>query len=107
VNRLASIAAITTIVAASQAGAQTSPSPSPPPTEQGTTEEEVLYAMLIKAAIKNLEANIQATGRESGEIDKLLRAIAGVSVKDIKAYGICGGPNSEVRKIAGNLCKKT
>jgi hypothetical protein len=51
-----------------------------------------------------MEANIKASGRESGEIDKLIRALSGISVKDIRQYGICGGPNSEVRKLFGSLC---
>lgn len=63
-------------------------------------------AVLIAQAVKIMQENIKASGRESGEIDKLVRALSGVSVKDIRQYGICGGPNSEVRKAFGSLCNK-
>jgi hypothetical protein len=69
-------------------------------------DESVAQAVLIVEAIKIMEGNIKASGRESGEIDKLIRALSGVSIKDIKQYGICGGPNSEVRKAFGSLCNK-
>lgn len=76
-----------------------------PPSETGESAENVAQAILIKHAIEILEKNAKAAGRESGEIDKLIRALAGVSVRDIRQYGICGGPNSEVRRIIGSLCK--
>lgn len=67
-------------------------------------EQSIVEAALIAEAIKIMEQNIKASGRESGEIDKLIRALSGISVKDIRKYGICGGPNSEARKLAGSLC---
>lgn len=73
--------------------------------EISSEEQSVIEAALIAEAIKIMEKNIDASKRESGEIDKLIRALSGVSVKDIKKYGICGGPNSEVRKLFGSLCK--
>lgn len=74
----------------------------PQPTEDSA--ESLIEAYLIKTAIENMKNNIAASKRESGEIDKLIRALSGVSVKDIEKYGICGGKNSEVRKLAGSLC---
>lgn len=70
----------------------------------GATTDDLIRAILIKEAAKTIAANIDASKRESGELDKLIRAIAGVSVADIKRYGICGGPNSEVRKLVADLC---
>ena len=64
----------------------------------------VVEAILINEALQIMLRNIEASERESGEIDKLIRALSGVSIKDINEYGICGGPNSEVRKLFGSLC---
>lgn len=75
-----------------------------PPAPSG--EQSMTEAVLIAQAVKIMQENIKASGRESGEIDKLVRALSGVSVKDIRQYGICGGPNSEVRKAFGSLCNK-
>lgn len=79
------------------AHAEETPEPTPTP-------EALIEAALIQAAIRNMQANIEAAGRESGEIDKLIRALAGISIRDIEKYGICGGKNSEVRKLIGSLC---
>ena len=67
-------------------------------------EQSLIEAILIAEAVKIMERNVEASGRESGEIDKLIRALSGVSIKDINKYGLCGGPNSEVRKLFGSLC---
>lgn len=67
-------------------------------------EQSIIEAALIAEAIKIMEQNIKASERESGEIDKLVRALSGVSIGDIQKYGLCGGPNSEVRKLFGSLC---
>jgi hypothetical protein len=81
--------------------------PAPSGSNSGTDAAEgAVEAALIAAAVKIMQENVKASGRESGEIDKLIRALSGISVKDIKEYGICGGPNSEARKIAGSLCNK-
>ena len=66
--------------------------------------QDAAIAAMVHAASKILAENAKAAGRESGEIDKLLRAISGVSVEDIRKYGLCGGPNSEVRKHFASLC---
>lgn len=87
------------------AGSQTTPGTAPPPASSDAASEDLIKAVLLKEAAKIIAANIEASKRESGEIDKLIRAIAGISVADIKTFGICGGPNSEVRKLAADLCK--
>ncbi len=76
------------------------------PTMDDATIERLVEAAIIKKAIQLMQENIKASGRESGEIDKLVRALSGVSVKDIEKYGICGGKNSEVRKLFGSMCNK-
>ena len=70
----------------------------------GTPSEEMIKAILVQEAAKIMLNNLEASKRESGEMAKLLRAIVGISVKDIESYGICGGPNSEVRKLFGSMC---
>lgn len=81
-------------------------SPSQTPTSAGgDASDDLIKAILLKEAAKIIAANIDASKREVGELDKLIRAIAGISVADIRSFGICGGPNSEVRKLAGDLCK--
>lgn len=67
-------------------------------------DEDTLKAIIIKGALDIIIENIKASNRESGEIDKLIRALSGISIMDIKKYGICGGPNSEARKLAASLC---
>lgn len=59
---------------------------------------------ILTAPVDVMKGNFDAAGRESGDVDKLLRAITGVSVKDIKSHGVCGGSNSEMRKLFGSLC---
>jgi len=73
-------------------------------TDINVDEQSVIEAALIAEAIKIMKRNVEASKRESGEIDKLVRAMSGISVKDIEKYGLCGGPNSEVRKLFGSLC---
>lgn len=68
--------------------------------------DSVVTAILAQAIIKIVEGNIAASERENGEINKLIRALSGVSVKDIEKHGICGGTNSEVRKLLGSICSK-
>jgi hypothetical protein len=52
--------------------------------QQGPAAESdpVAQAVLIVEAIKIMNGNIQASGRESGEIDKLVRALSGISIKE-------------------------
>ena len=72
--------------------------------DAGSPSEEVIKAIILQEAIKIISRNIDASKKENGEIDKLIRAISGISVRDIERYGLCGGPNSEVRKNFGSLC---
>ncbi|GAB9148336.1 MULTISPECIES: hypothetical protein [Bradyrhizobium] len=99
--RTSVIAAVSLTIWSGFALGQTNPNQS---TSTGD-ERSVAEAALIAAAVKIMQENIKASGRESGEIDKLIRAISGVSIGDIQKYGICGGPNSEARKLAGSMCK--
>ncbi len=54
---------------------------------------------ILKGSASIVDGNFQAATRERGELDKVLRATTGISVGDIKKYGLCGGPNSELRKM--------
>lgn len=101
---LLSTPAVTAVVAATSVSAQDQPNSPAPAESEGATTDDLIKAILIKEAAKTIAANIEASKRESGEIDKLIRAIAGISIADMKRYGICGGPNSEVRKLGGDLC---
>lgn len=66
--------------------------------------EDMIKAILIKEGVNIMLRNIEASKNEKGDMAKLLRAISGISATDIEKYGICGGPNSEVRKLFGSLC---
>ena len=54
---------------------------------------------LLQKGLEIMKANIKAAERESGDIDKAIRATLGISIADIKRYGLLGGPNSEMRKL--------
>lgn len=56
---------------------------------------------ILLAPLNIVDGNIKGTHRESGEVAKVLRAVTGISVRDIDRYGIFGGPNSIFRKPAG------
>lgn len=65
-----------------------------------------LAILALSTFEKNINANIDAAGNENGELAKALRVVSGISVSDIDKYGLCGGKNSEVRKIFADLCPK-
>jgi hypothetical protein len=50
-------------------------------------------------ASERVNANAQSAGREYTPGDAAVRTFTGVSPRDIREYGLAGGPNSEVRKI--------
>ena len=56
---------------------------------------------IVEAPISIISGNLRAADRESGEINKLVRGVFGISMKDIAADGIWGGPNSVFRKPFG------
>lgn len=56
---------------------------------------------VFAAPIEIIDGNIKGAERESGAIDKALRATTGISLKDIERYGLFGGPNSIFRKPFG------
>ncbi|WP_354125620.1 hypothetical protein [Bradyrhizobium sp. LB8.2] len=56
---------------------------------------------ILAAPVKIVDGNIKAASGESGELDKLIRATTGISVRDINRYGIFGGNNSVFRKPFG------
>lgn len=60
--------------------------------------------VILTAPVNIVRGNFDAAGRESGDIAKVLRAITGVSESDIRRRGVCGGDNSEMRKLFGSLC---
>jgi|SRR5882724_5338386 len=55
---------------------------------------------VLAAPVKIVGGNIKGSEREHGVIAKVLR-VGGISVKDIKHYGIWGGHNSFFRKPFG------
>ena len=73
------------------------------PTVEATTLATLLEALILQEGIEVIKANIEASRNESGEIDKAIRATLGISVRDIKKYGLLGGPNSEMRKLFESL----
>jgi hypothetical protein len=81
----------TALMASSMASAQEQPS-------EGNSGSEGTALMILTPIIVN---NFQAAGRESGEGAKLVRAVMGISVRDIEKYGLWGGPNSIFRKPFG------
>ena len=60
---------------------------------------EIMRALAVP--VKIADGNVKGASRESGELDKVVRAVTGISVKDIRQYGIWGGPNSFFRKPLG------
>ena len=56
---------------------------------------------LVEAPIPIIAGNLAATGRESGELDKVLRGVSGISIKDISAHGPLGGSCSFFNKPGG------
>jgi hypothetical protein len=56
---------------------------------------------VLAVPVKIVDGNIRAASGERGEIDKVIRAVTGISVRDINKYGIFGGPNSVFRKPFG------
>jgi hypothetical protein len=53
---------------------------------------------ILAAPVKIIGGNISGADRETGELNKLLRASTGISILDIEKYGLAGGPVSDVRK---------
>lgn len=47
--------------------------------------------------------NFAAAKRENGLFNQAVRASTGISIKDIKEYGILGGPNSDARKVQDKI----
>ncbi|GGZ75652.1 hypothetical protein [Paraglaciecola chathamensis] len=75
------------------------------PTESPETDASlgaVAAQLLLQSLAENIERNIEGAKIESGELAKLVRALSGVSIKDIEKHGICGGKNSELRKLLGS-----
>ena len=61
----------------------------------------ILVQMFFEWVGSSILNNIAGAGRESGEGAKLLRITLGISIEDIKKYGIFGGRNSFFRKPLG------
>ena len=99
-------AVITLAIAGASITAAAQPTPPSAPAGGSDPEMGVIEAILLKEVVRIVEGNISAADRENGEIDKLIRALSGVSVKDIRENGVCGGSNSEVRKLLGSVCQK-
>lgn len=61
--------------------------------------QSLLEALILERGIEIIKGNIDAAKNESGDIDKAVRAVLGISIKDINEHGLLGGPNSEMRKL--------
>ncbi|MBX3306490.1 MAG: hypothetical protein KF751_10625 [Nitrospira sp.] len=80
--------------------AKTSPPPKPKTVEvKSDSLTDLLEAYILQKGIEIVKGNIEAAKNESGDIDKAIRATLGISIADIKRYGLLGGPNSEMRKL--------
>jgi hypothetical protein len=79
---------------AAPAAAQQSPAPtdSTVPVDGGALAK-LLEALIIEKGADIVAQNIKASERESGDLDKAVRATFGISILDIKKYGLLGGPN--------------
>ncbi len=71
------------------------------------TPDPVIVAGFIAASVfqKNIERNFEAACKESSVLNKAIRASTGISIRNIKKYGLAGGPNSEVRKAGRAIAK--
>lgn len=58
---------------------------------------------IISAPITTVAGNIESAKRENGAINQTIRAVTGVSIKDIHNNGLAGGENSEVRIIGRKI----
>jgi hypothetical protein len=74
------------------------PSQTEIPVEKGALAS-MLEMLILQKGVDIMVQNVKASERESGDINKAIRATLGVSVKDINQYGLLGGPNSEMRKL--------
>ncbi len=70
---------------------------------QAESLAQLLEQLIIAKGADTVAQNIKASEKESGDIDKAVRATLGISIKDINQYGLLGGPNSEMRKLFNAL----
>ena len=64
----------------------------------------IITTVILNEILNNVDENLNAASSENNIFDKFIRGSTGVSIKDIKEYGLCGGSNSEFRKLFGSLC---
>jgi hypothetical protein len=74
------------------------PSGAEVPVDQGALAN-MLEVLILQKGIDIMVQNVKASERESGDINKAIRATLGISIADINKYGLLGGPNSEMRKL--------
>lgn len=69
--------------------------------------DPVVAGVVIAAGIleKPIARNLEAAKKESSLLNKAVRVTTGISIRNIKKYGLAGGPNSEVRKAGRTLAK--
>jgi hypothetical protein len=56
-------------------------------------------ATILGSPVRIVDGNVKAAANESGGAARALRAVTGISVRDIHKYGIFGGPNSLFHKV--------
>jgi hypothetical protein len=61
--------------------------------------------MAARVVQKNIERNFKASRQESSVLNKAIRSTTGISIRNIKKYGLAGGRNSEVRKAGRAIAK--
>ena len=70
---------------------------------EASSLQGLLESLILERGIDIIKGNIDSAKRESGDIDKAVRAVLGISIKDIREHGLLGGPNSEMRKLFNAL----
>lgn len=58
---------------------------------------------LSLAPVGWVKGNIDGAKREKNIVAGVVRAATGISARDIAKYGVLGGPNSELRKLANTI----
>ena len=58
---------------------------------------------LLAVPVEIVSGNFDAAGREANPVTALIRGTTGISLRDIEAYGLPGGPNSEVRRFGRGI----
>ena len=88
------VAAIALLTAISQANAD----------EPAKSNGDPITSIATSILLNSVKGNIEGMKREDGDLDKVIRGVTGISIKDIKEQGILGGPCSFFRNPLGQGC---